>query len=326
MQTPGYFLRKFHPLAILLLPFSLIFAILSAMRRLLYRAGFKRTHRFSVPVIVVGNITVGGTGKTPLVIWLVNFLKTQGYRPGVIMRGYKGSADTWPQLVDAESDSKSVGDEALVIARGTRMPVVVDPDRPRAVRELLNKFDVNIVISDDGLQHYSLGRDLEIIVVDAINGLGNGFLLPAGPLREGKWRLNTADFVVYNGDRKASDCFMIYQRAGKLVNLLTAEEKDLSAWKQESVHAVAGLGNPQRFFDMLAMAGVIVTQHVFPDHHHYSKHDITFADNRPIVMTEKDAVKCQSFAHEGCWYLALEVEVDASFSDAIAQAVALQKK
>ena len=326
MGTPEHFRRRSHPLAILLLPFSLLFYLLSALRRLAYRIGLKQVHRFKVPVVVVGNITVGGSGKTPLVIWLCNHLREQGYRPGVVMRGYGGRAKEWPQPVSAESDPHIVGDEAVVIASGTGSPLAVSPNRVEAVQSLLDDGDCDLVISDDGLQHYALGRDLEVVVVDGERQLGNGFLLPAGPLREGRWRLDKADLVVFNGcnsiqkQQKEREYCMRFS-PGDLVNLVTDRRMPVREMNGRTVHAVAGLGNPERFFNMLEEKGIDTIQAGFPDHYAYTRADISFDDDLPVIMTEKDAVKCRAFAARNMWYLELRVEPESSFTEAVTQRI-----
>ena len=298
--------------SLLLLPLSLLFAVVAATRRLLYRTGLMRAQRFGVPVVVVGNITVGGTGKTPLVIWLAGYLRRQGWRPGIVSRGYGGKARHWPQQVRADSDPATVGDEAVMLAASTGCPMCVGPDRPAAVEALLAHTDVNIVISDDGLQHYALARDLEIAVLDGARRLGNGFLLPAGPLREPRSRLNGVDIVVVNGQGEQGECSMKLHQP--VVRALHSDQSvALSEFAGRAVHAVAGIGNPQRFFDLLRRHRIEVHPHAFADHHPFRAADLQFDDAQPILMTEKDAVKCRRLACHDAWVVRVDAQPDAGF-------------
>ncbi len=298
--------------SLLLLPLSLVFGILAAVRRVLYRAGVLPVRHFPVPVLVVGNITVGGTGKTPLVIWLASYLRGRGLRPGIVSRGYGGRARHWPQQVRADSDPASVGDEAVMLARATACPVCVGPDRPAAVSALLAHTDVNIVISDDGMQHYALARDLEIAVIDGTRRFGNGFLLPAGPLREPKSRLRRVDMVVANG-RAGHGEFAMKLHQPVIRALAGDQDADAAAFAGRAVHAVAGIGNPQRFFDLLTRLGMNVIPHPFPDHYLFQAEDLRFEDGLPVLMTEKDAVKCRRLACPDCWVVRVEAQPDAAF-------------
>jgi len=266
-----------------------------------------------VPVIVVGNISVGGTGKTPLVIWIAKFLKESGFTPGIISRGYLGKAKSWPQQVRPDSDPVIVGDEAILISRQAACPMAVGPDRVAAANALLKYSDCDILISDDGLQHYALRRTLEVIVVDGVRRFGNGHCLPAGPLRETTNRLDKADFIVTNGIALEGEFAMRY--SGKiLINLLDADSKStLLAFKNKRVHAISAIGNPQRFFDYLRSQGLDVIEHSFPDHYMYLQNDITFDDDFPVIMTEKDAVKCQRYPLYNYWYLPIAVEMKKEF-------------
>lgn len=303
-----------HPLAWLLLPLSGLFWVMAAGRRLAYRFGLLRQQRLPVPVIVVGNISVGGTGKTPLVIWLAHFLKQQGWRPGIIARGYGGKAGSWPQQVRPDSDPVMVGDEPVLLARRTGCPVCVGPDRVAAGRELLRYAGCDLILTDDGLQHYRLGRNLEIAVLDGKRGLGNGFLLPAGPLREGAGRLRRVDAVVVNGERRRGRFGMrmsaddVQPVAGK------AHGYKLAHFAGKTVHSVAGIGHPQRFFDSLRRAGIHIEPHLFADHHGFQAADIDFGDEKPVLMTEKDAVKCQRFADHRHWQVRVSAEPEPGFS------------
>ncbi len=292
-----------------LLPISWLFRLLVAIRYALYRHGRLKASRFLVPVIVVGNITVGGTGKTPFTIWLVNFLRRQGYRPGIVSRGYGGRATAWPQPVTSESDAALVGDEAVLLARRCQCPMVVAPDRTSAVKMLLDSDGCDIVISDDGLQHYAMGRDIEIVIVDGQRRFGNEHLLPAGPLREPLSRLRDVDLVIVNeGEKSSASEYRMTLARYYIYNLMTPEkQKAISAFKDEKVHAVAGIGDPQRFFNLLKKSGVEITQHPFPDHHAYCADDLAFDDDKVVMMTEKDAVKCAAFAKPNHWVMAIEM-------------------
>ena len=306
-------------LAYLLLPLTAVFFVLSLFRRVFYRTGLKKIGRLDVPVIVVGNITVGGTGKTPLVVWIADYLKAKGYKPGLISRGYGGKAKNWPQQVRPDSDPKAVGDEAILLSRRTACPMAVGPDRFKAGKALLENSECDILISDDGLQHYGLGRDVEIAVIDGRRRFGNGFLLPSGPLREGKWRLNFVDLVVSNGPTTFQECSM-RTRQGELVSVGgsgdNVRNRPLKDFSRQKVHAVAGLGNNERFFRLLKENELEIIEHPFDDHHVFTKEDIEFNDGLPVIMTEKDAVKCQYFAGDECWYLQVCAQPEAKFVQA----------
>jgi tetraacyldisaccharide 4'-kinase len=279
------------------MPLSMLYVDAIRLRRFLYRIGVLKQSRLPVPVIIVGNITVGGTGKTPLVIRLVDVLKQQGYKPGVISRGYAGKANQTPQTVTAESDAALVGDEAVVLASRCDCPVAICADRLAAARLLLTNRACDVIISDDGLQHYALQRDIEIVVIDGERRFGNGYCLPVGPLREPPERIKKVDLVVVNGGQDLHpDEFAMHCRGGELVNLLTGERKPLSEFRSAPCHALAGIGNPGRFFKQLALAGIDCTTHAFTDHYAFTAADLKFKDGKPVIMTEKDAVKCRRFA------------------------------
>jgi tetraacyldisaccharide 4'-kinase len=306
--------------------FAVGFAMIVRMRRAAYARGWRRAWRSPKPVIVVGNLTVGGSGKTPLVIWLVQQLRARGLQPGIVLRGYGGTAARrrLPSVVEPDSDVTVVGDEALLLRQRTSAPVVVGRDRVRAAQRLLqSSVDVDVILSDDGLQHLRLGRDFEIAVIDAARRLGNGALLPAGPLREPRERLTQVDAVVFNGDgvsgRKsprdltAVSAFDMRVSGEWLLPLGgSGKPRALSSLSGARVHAVAGIGNPQRFFDQLSEAGLQVVPHPFPDHHRFDASELEFEEPLPVLMTEKDAVKCRAFAATNRWYL----PVAASFSEA----------
>lgn len=296
----------------LLLPLAWLFCLLVALRRLLYRLGVLPSHRLPVPVIVVGNISVGGTGKTPLVIALVELLRAQGWRPGVISRGYGGQAASWPQRVTADSEPRLIGDEPLLIARRTHAPLAVGPDRIASAQRLLAEEAIDILISDDGLQHYRLQRDVEVAVVDATRGTGNGLCLPAGPLREPRSRLRSVDLVVSNGEGGGAVTMVLEAGTPRAV-ADAGRERPLQSFRGAKVHAVAGIGNPPRFFAMLEQAGLTITPHPFPDHHAYQPGDLAFGDDAPILMTEKDAVKCAAMDDARLWYIPVTARLPESF-------------
>ncbi len=303
-----------HYLRFLLAPGSGLFRCIVAVRRQLYKIGMLKTTKFAVPVIVVGNITVGGSGKTPLVIWLAAMLKTHGMQPGIVSRGYGGSAQRYPQWVDLASDPSKVGDEPLLIAKRTGCPTVVDPNRVRAVTALLQKTNCNIVISDDGLQHYALARDIEIAVIDGERRLGNQYCLPAGPLREPVSRLQNVDFVVVSGTNKFANEYSMLLQPSIPINLANPSRKWSRAVASDStVHAVAGIGNPQRFFRSLQQFNLAPIEHVFADHYPFAQTDFNFSNECVIIMTEKDAMKCQTFADERFWYLPINAELEDIF-------------
>jgi tetraacyldisaccharide 4'-kinase len=312
----------------LLYPLSLLYGLLAQGNRDAYARGHKPVYRSAVPVIVIGNITVGGTGKTPLTLAVAKYLQAQGNRPAIISRGYKGQSSRYPLHVTGTTPVAACGDEALLLAMNTDVPVVVDPDRSRGVQFLENRFKPDVIVCDDGLQHYALARDIEIIVVDGERGFGNGMLLPAGPLREKPERFAEADFIVVNGPHlhkglplKDGDYFPMSVSAESLVNLRTHKTANFSASAffndtpahANRVHAVAGIGNPARFFNLLQSAGFVIMAHAFPDHYRFKTADIDFADGLPVIMTEKDAVKCGDFATETHWYLKIGAQLPVEF-------------
>jgi tetraacyldisaccharide 4'-kinase len=304
-------------LAWLLAPLALLFGAVAAGRRLLYGVGIMPAERLPVPVVVVGNITVGGTGKTPLVLWLAERLRQAGHRPGIISRGYGGGAKG-VEVVRPDSDPDQVGDEPLLLARRSGCPVWIGRERVRAGRSLLAAHpECTVLISDDGLQHYRLARDVEIVVMDE-RGIGNGWLLPAGALREPPARVAAADALVLNGDGlgvapgrcRARRVFGMELRAQALYNLHELQRcVPPEAFAGKQVHAVAGIGNPQRFFDQLAALGLDVIAHAFPDHHRFAAADLAFEGCDVLLMTEKDAVKCAPFAPPETWVLPVSAEV-----------------
>lgn len=319
-----------HPLFVLLRPLSAVFALIAWLRRTGYRLGWLRAWQAPVPVIVVGNISVGGTGKTPLTLALVEHLRRQGWRPGIVSRGYGGQGANYPQRVLADSDAAQVGDEPLLLARRAAVPVVIDPLRVRGVQHLLAGSDCNVVLCDDGLQHYALARTVEIAVIDGQRGLGSGWRLPAGPLREPVSRLQSVDLVVVNGAWRA---------AGSMPGAAATMTLTAAAWRpvradadsadeavrvptSGPIHAVAGIGHPPRFFALLAEQGFQPIPHAFPDHHAYTAADLQFSMPAPVVMTEKDAVKCAGIAPANSWYVPVQAILPDSFWQALDQRLA----
>ncbi|MCW8889932.1 MAG: tetraacyldisaccharide 4'-kinase [Sedimenticola sp.] len=312
MKKIDHYWTSVNPVSLLLLPLSWLFLLLSGIRRLAYRFRLKTIKRLPVPVIVVGNISVGGTGKTPLVIWLADYLRNKGYTPGIISRGYGGNATHWPIRVHADSSPQAVGDEPVMLAARSGAPVWVGPDRPVTGQALLDETACDIIISDDGLQHYALDRDIEIAVIDGARGLGNGFCLPAGPLRERASRLSRVDLVVSNGSSGFTDhCMSLV--TGDLVNLSTRERVSPTRFSGQSVHAIAGIGHPERFFKTLMGLGMQVDGVPFSDHHPFTAAEISPNDKRPVIMTEKDAVKCTLFSQPRHWYLEVSAELSKGF-------------
>lgn len=295
-----------------LLPLSALFGRLAARRRARLQA---QAERLPVPVIVVGNLSVGGTGKTPFVIWLVERLREAGWKPGVISRGYGGRAPTYPLAVAAQTPVAHSGDEPLLIALRTGAPVQVAPDRVAAARALLARSDVDVLVADDGLQHYRLMRDLEICVVDGRRGLGNGALLPAGPLREPPQRLAEIPLVAVNGGGGVlahPGRFDMHLVPGEVTPLSGGASSPLADWHGRRVHAVAGIGHPPRFFDLLRAAGLEVIEHAFADHQAYAAGQLDFAGDDPVLMTEKDAVKYRSWAGPRHFMLPVSARIDAT--------------
>jgi tetraacyldisaccharide 4'-kinase len=293
---------------------SVVFSAAAQIRRWAYGHGLGKIERFAVPVIVVGNLTVGGTGKTPLTIWLVQFLQQAGYSPGVISRGYGGRPGrSEPLRVHPESDPTECGDEPVLIAQKTGAPVMVARNRGLAASALLTGSSCNILVADDGLQHYRLGRDVEILLVDGERRFGNGWCLPAGPLREPAARAKTVDFIVCREGQALCGEYAMSLRGGTAVNLLTGRTVPLTYFVGTPVRAIAGIGYPERFFRELAAWGMTVEPLDFPDHHAYRREDLTFPDDKPVLMTEKDAVKCSGFQQEKLWYVPVQAEVEPGF-------------
>ncbi|MEG9498499.1 tetraacyldisaccharide 4'-kinase [Mannheimia indoligenes] len=297
----------------LLAPFSLLFWLISHLRKRLYSWNILQSYHSPVPVLVVGNISVGGNGKTPVVVWLVEQLQQRGVKVGVISRGYGGKNKVFPQLVTQQSSAEMVGDEPVLIVQRTNVPLAVSPNRQQSIELLLSQFELDLIITDDGLQHYALQRDLEWVVVDGKRRFGNGFALPAGSLRELPSRLNSVDAVICNGGIAEPNEHLMSLEPSSAVNLLTNERRPLSEFSQPCV-AIAGIGHPPRFFTMLEELGIPLQKtQGFADHQDFDASQLNaLADcQTPLLMTEKDAVKCQAFAKENWWY----VPVSAKFSE-----------
>lgn len=301
-----------HPLSRLLLPLSWIYCAIMRARRLGYRGGWLRSHRLAVPVIIVGNLSVGGTGKTPLVLHLVALLKSLGWTPGILARGYGGRAEAWPQRVRPDSDPDLVGDEPVLLARRGGCLVVAGPDRVAAGEMAIEQGGCDILVSDDGLQHYRLARDLEIVLIDGARGFGNGHCLPAGPLREPPTRLKGVELILYKDGNGQGPSMRL--QSGAVVSLARPESRrELADFRARPVRAVAGIGHPEGFFALLERAGLEIERLPFPDHHRYTEADLARWRGRPVIMTEKDAVKCATFGGEDLWYLPVEAVLDRDF-------------
>ncbi|NTS77715.1 tetraacyldisaccharide 4'-kinase [Catenovulum sp. SM1970] len=289
----------------LLLPFVPLFWLLSSLRRLCFKLGLKKADKPNIPVLVVGNITVGGTGKTPMVLTLIELAQKQGFVPGVISRGYKAQCQHFPHLIKDTDTANFVGDEPKLIAVRANVPVVIGADRV-ASAQLLADIGCNLVICDDGLQHYRLARDLELILLDGNRLLGNGCLLPAGPLREGKWRLKTTEFVIYNHLASQPLHFNVIPDEPRPLSKNTASV-DIS-----KVHwqVISGIGNPERFYQSIKELGLTIeSKKSFIDHHQFTEQDFTAYRGKTVLMTEKDAVKCRDYDHGNLWYLPISAKL-----------------
>lgn len=308
----------------ILLPLSALYCVINALQR--KRDGVSRDEfpQYPFPIVVVGNISVGGTGKTPLTIYIVERLKHEGYKPAIITRGYGGEATSWPQSVTANSDPNLVGDEAVLMASRTQIPVIAGADRIASIELLKKEYECNVLVADDGLQHYKLPRDLQIAVIDGERMLGNGLCLPAGPLREPKSRLDYCDFIVKNGGDKNDGIknnvnqSITMSLAGEfLLNLHSKEQRAITGFENKTVHALTGIGNPSRFYQSLEKAGLTLIKHSFPDHHAYTAKDLQFEDDYPVLMTEKDAVKCHRLISEDdkYWMLPVQARLSPEFDE-----------
>jgi len=332
--------------SVLLFPLSLIYCLIIKIRKYCYQFGYCQSSLFQVPVIIIGNITVGGNGKTPLIIQLLEEFKNKGYKPGVVSRGYgaiNSDLDSGKVLsVNLKNNAKSYGDEPWMIAKKTNCPVVVGQKRALAVEHLINNFDCNIVLSDDGLQHYAMSRDIEICVVDNSKYFGNNLCLPAGPLREPKSRLKQVDYIVYHNTKRLKTSTIIADDVNK--NLLMQLDFELiypldsflqmdsstkitsiTDYKNKTVHAIAGIASPERFFEQLRMYGVKVIEHPYADHYQFSQSDLEFDDEFPVLMTEKDAVKCFALKHKNCSYISVKATLSMDLVGSIIAKLDLPK-
>ena len=298
----------------LLYPFSLLFSYLTSRRRRKYIKNKEISYKSDIPIIVVGNLTIGGTGKTPLVKYIANELANKGYKPGIVSRGYGGKFKETLQVTD-ETSVKETGDEAQILSK-LNFPFYIDRNRVRAVKKLTKDHDCDVIISDDGLQHYKMSRHIEIAVIDGKRRFGNNLTFPAGPLRESKNRLNSVDFIVNNSGPTEEDEYLMNVSPSNFVHLKSGKSYSIDKWPMHNqIHAVAGLGNPGRFFDLLDKLGFDSIRHPFPDHHNFSSSDIFYLDHLPIVMTEKDASKCKDFDNNKIWYLTIDADVTNKFID-----------
>lgn len=310
----------------ILWPFSKLFDTIVRLRKSLYAKNYFTRYRAKVPVIIVGNLTVGGTGKTPLVIHLAELLRANGYKPGIVSRGYKGQVKS-VILVSPYSNPKVVSDEAVLLANRSNCPVIIAKKRSVGVEQIVRHNRVDVIISDDGLQHYALERDVEIAVIDGIRRFGNGFSLPMGPMREPESRLNSVDLVVTNGGAATNSRELPMRLICKNIYSLTHPSKTvpIENFVGKTVHAVAGIGHPEKFFSQLSGWGIDVIPHAFADHYEFSPADIDFSDQLPILMTEKDAVKCKHFANYKHWVVAVSVELPEEFDQTVLRLVKERK-
>ena len=305
-----------HPALAVLWPLEQLYRCVVQGKRKRFLSGQTASYRAPVPVIVVGNITVGGTGKTPLILWLIEQCREQGWSVGVVSRGYGAQPPSLPWTVSSTDSAKIAGDEPLLIVQRTGVPLVIAPERAAAVQQLLAEQAVDVILSDDGLQHYALARDLELVLIDAARGLGNQRCLPMGPLREPVERLATVDAVLFNGAQQdTAKGFAMQLQPTELVHVRSGRRQPLSYFPSgQAMHAVAGIGNPPRFFNTLEGLDWQPIAHAFADHAEFTPQDLNFADDLPVLMTEKDAVKCRTFAADNCWYLQVAAQPSPAFA------------
>ena len=300
----------------LLYPFSLIFSFITNRRRKKFLNNEYESFESDIPIIVVGNLTIGGTGKTPLVKHIALELIKRGYKPGIVSRGYGGKFKETLQVTE-DTPVKNTGDEAQILAK-LNIPFYIDKNRVRAVKTIIKNHNCDVIISDDGLQHYAMGRDIEIAVIDGKRRFGNSLTFPAGPLRESKKRLQSVDFIVNNSGPTEENEYLMSISPSKFVHLKSGKSYSVEKWPMhKQIHAVAGLGNPGRFFDLLEKLGFDINRHPFPDHHNFLSSDIYYLDHLPIVMTEKDASKCKDFDNNKIWYLTIDADVNNKFIENI---------
>lgn len=330
MQLITRYWQTINIISILLYPLSLFYCSVVSIRRVLYHSGLFNSYQAAIPVIVVGNIYIGGNGKTPFVIWLVNQLKAAGYKPAIVSRGYGAVKDNsnefpFPRQVNLQQNRQLFSDEPILIYQSTQCPVFIDPVRTRAVQRVESITDCDVIISDDGLQHYAMSRFIEINITDARRLYGNGLCLPAGPLRERPQRLKSVDYHIFNKSRVkvlkseeqyAENEFSMAYEVNSLESLFDDENRSMSLneLKGKTVHAVAGIGEPDNFFTLLKDFGLTIIEHPFADHYQYQRDDLIFAQPHPIIMTQKDAVKCQSLALQDklreYWFLPIEAKIE----------------
>ena len=302
-----------------------LFAALVSSRKKLYKSGVLRTHRLKVPVIVVGNITAGGGGKTPMVIWLANHLKQKGYRPGIVSRGYGGQRKVEPMYVTANANPVASGDEPLLMAKKTQLPVMVGKDRVKAAKALIKNYSVDVIVADDGLQHLALGRDIEIVMLDAKWRTGNHLMIPAGPLREPLERLNSVDLVVFKGQMEDQHH---YEFTIDQIHQLNHPQKTkaVSEFRNQKVLAMAGIANPGSFFRLVSQAGMAIVKKPMADHHQFTEEDFETHDKSLVIITEKDAVKCEGLELPHVWVVKVTVQMAEKTVQAIDQLIAGLKK
>ncbi len=312
MRSLEHYWYQTNYFVFILLPLSWLFCAVSIIRRKVYKLNLKKSYSSDAPVVVIGNIVAGGSGKTPLLLAICELIKEHGYRPGVVSRGYGGNFTGLRQVSESDS-AELVGDEPLMVQQRTQVPVVVGVDRVAAVKYLLENNACDIVLSDDGLQHYRMRRDIEIAVVDAKRRFGNGYCLPAGPLREPVSRLEDVDLVVYNvANAGAIEACSYTLRFTQLYKLGTGETLALSSFSDKVVHAVAGIGDPGRFFTQLRENHIDIVEHAFSDHHNYTQDDFSGWQDDCIIMTEKDAVKCRALSLPDAWVFRVDAELAES--------------
>ena len=323
INLPQIWQDKTHPISKLLFPLSLIYGLSMSLRRGLYQSGLLKSQSVDVPVIIIGNITVGGTGKTPLVIWLSDYLSKKGLKVGIISRGYGGSSPQWPVDVSPIEKAEIVGDEAVLLKQKTKLPVVVSPVRVDSANLLIQNYAVDVIISDDGLQHLAINRDIEIIVIDAKRQFGNNRLLPSGPLRESQKSISADAIKIYSGENNLDQFeYSVQFKPVQFRNVRSPEfAVDSDHFSHTHVNAIAGIGYPDKFFSTLKTLDIQVNSKSFADHHFYRADDLAFNNDLPLLMTEKDAVKCTELVTDNAWYLEIEAIPNHKFINRFEQSV-----